>query len=110
LIITTLKFPKTQEQRALAIQTVTKEYNAIVAENRIRVALNHNAPKDHIHKVGEIVLVYQEESRTLEGPFILTKIHDNILYVYKETQNTKTRRLNITQVSPLVPPEYLEAH
>lgn len=61
-----------KHERMAIISKVQAEMNTIIAEKRVRSALNRNIPLavDRVYKMREEVLVYDDEDKQCKGPYI----------------------------------------
>ena len=62
-----------QKERIGMIKSAQAEMNSIVAERKVLSALTRNIPPaaDRVFKLGEEVLVYHEQNKKWEGPYIV---------------------------------------
>jgi Reverse transcriptase (RNA-dependent DNA polymerase) len=66
-----------------ALDAAQIEISAIVSENRITAALNHNVPSsvNRIYEVGEEVLAFCEKEKNRTGPMVVVLVEDKIITV-----------------------------
>jgi hypothetical protein len=95
-----IDLPK-QHDRMAAIAAAQMEMSAIVSENRITAALNHNVPSsvDRIYEVGEEVLVYREKEKIWTGQMVVVLVEDKFITV-KDMESERVLRFSTKQIKP----------
>jgi len=90
-----------QKERLEIIKTAQAEMNSIVAERKIMTALSKNVPAaaDRTYKLGEEILVYNENLKKWEGPYIVADCTGRNITVSNEN-GTYRRMFSTHQVKP----------
>jgi len=85
--------PSTQQKRFLALECARKEMLTITAQRRVSEALKRRLPKRDWFEgqEGDSVLVYREDSKKWEGPFIVHS-YDGRKTVFVEIVDSSGRR------------------
>jgi hypothetical protein len=97
-----IDLPK-QRDRMAALAAAHMEMSAIVSENRITAALNHNVPSsvDRTYEVGEEVLVFREKEKKMTGLMVVVLVEDKIITV-KYLESARVLRFSTQQIKPFV--------
>jgi hypothetical protein len=97
-----IDLPK-QRDRMAALAAAHMEMSAIVSENRITAALNHNVPSsvDRTYEVGEEVLVFREKEKNWTGPMVVVLVEDKII-TGKDLESERVLRSSTQHIKPFL--------
>jgi hypothetical protein len=97
-----INLPK-QRDRMAAFAAAQMDMSAIVRENRITAALNHNVPSsvNRTYEVGEEVLVFREKEKKWMGPMVVVLVEDKIITV-KDLGSERVLRFSTIQIKPFL--------
>jgi hypothetical protein len=92
-------FPNRERMRINEV--ARKEYEVIVAKQRIHLGLNKKPPpaSDHVYAVGDSVYVFRERLKSWTGPHVVASVDDKDIAVYRE-EKSGPRHFNVWQVKP----------
>jgi hypothetical protein len=97
-----IDLPK-QRDRMAALAAAQMEISAIVSENRITAALNHNVSPsvNRTYEGGEGVLVFRGKEKIWTGPMVVVLVEGKIITV-KYLESERVLRFSTQQIKPFL--------